>query len=125
MARIDAPLPISLAAMHIPNQHTGRKPYFHQSVLNVARTWRSRPAVMIGDTNSGRIGLDETNSVFNAATDQWFCDLEALKWIDSFRHAKGNEREYTWFSPNKGNGFRLDQGFVNGILTPHLRNVRH
>lgn len=33
-----------------------------------------------------------------------------------FRHHHGDKRAYTWYSPNKGNGFRLDQAFANPSL---------
>ena len=32
---------------------------------------------------------------------------------------------YTWYSPNKGNGFRLDEAFVHKSLLPRLIDVRY
>jgi exonuclease III len=46
-------------------------------------------------------------------------------WPDGFRHLHGNRREYTWYSPNKGNGFRLDEAFVHRSLLPRLDAVRY
>jgi len=41
---------IGIGAMHIPNQHTGRKPAYHDGVIDVARRWRGKRALLIGDT---------------------------------------------------------------------------
>ncbi|NOX51025.1 MAG: hypothetical protein GXP16_10905 [Gammaproteobacteria bacterium] len=125
LARVKSSLPLMVGAMHIPNQHTGRKPDYHNSVLNLARSWPPGFGLLIGDTNSGQIGIDEQRPVFNAATNQWFSDLEEAHWHDAFRLKHNDKREYTWYSPNKGNGFRLDQAFVNGKLKAHLLDVQH
>lgn len=115
---------IAVGAMHIPNQHTGRKPAYHDSVVDVAQRWRGGPALFVGDTNSGRFGLDEENPVFNYRTDDWFDRLERAGWADGFRAVHGDRREYTWYS-HRNNGFRLDQVFVNRALASHLVDVRH
>ena len=44
---------IVLGGMHVPNQHTGRKPHYHDAVLSIMRRWRGGPAIFAGDTNSG------------------------------------------------------------------------
>lgn len=114
-----------LGAMHIPNQVTGRKPDYHRGVLNVAKHWQARPALLVGDTNSGRIGIDEQTPVFNRSTDEWFVKLATLGWADAFRAHQGDKREYTWYSPNKGNGFRLDQAFLSRPLHHRVTHIRH
>ena len=35
----------------------------------------------------------------------------------------GPRREYTWYSPNGRNGFRLDQAFINRALQPRLKGL--
>ncbi len=117
--------PLRVGVMHIPNQATGRKPQFHQSVVDIANRWQQQRGILLGDTNSGQIGLDEQSPVFNQATHAWFESLSQQGWSDGFRHLHGNSQEYTWYSPNKGNGFRLDQVFVSRALKPSLTNVRH
>ena len=72
--------------------------------------------MLIGDTNSGRPGIDEAPTCragFNAREGGWIEGLDRAGWRDGFRHLRGEERAYTWYSPNAGNGFRLDQAFVN------------
>jgi exonuclease III len=81
--------------------------------------------LLIGDTNSGRPALDEENAVFGPRYADWFDRMERAGWRDAFRHRHGERREYTWYSPNRGNGFRLDEAFVNRALLPRLVSVRH
>ena len=63
--------------------------------------------------------------MFNTATALWLDTLASLGWRDAFRLHNAKERFYTWYSPNGGNGFRLDQAFVNPQLRPRLRDVRY
>lgn len=111
--------------MHIPNEVTGRKWSYLDSLASLAGRWRGGPALLIGDTNSGRPVLDEENAVFGPRYAEWFDRIERTGWRDAFRHLHGERREYTWYSPNGGNGFRLDEAFVNRALLPRLISVRH
>ncbi len=124
MVRLEAPK-LALGAMHIPNQHTGRKPQFHDAVLDLARRWRGGPALMAGDTNSGQIGIDEERPVFNKRTHAWFDNLQDAGWVDAFRARHGGKREYTWYSPGFNNGFRLDQAFLSRELHTSLLGIEH
>jgi len=54
-----------VGAMHVPNRLSGRKCVFHDAVLACASRWRPSPAVLVGDTNSGRRGIDEETAVFS------------------------------------------------------------
>jgi exonuclease III len=116
---------MTLGAMHVPNRVTGRKFPFLDAVLGMTHTWRRGPALLVGDTNSGLIDLDEEVPAFNAQEDGWIRGLEAAGWADAFRFLKGSERAYTWYSPNGGNGFRIDQAFVNRALQPRLRSASY
>jgi exonuclease III len=125
LARVGSPTAITLGAMHVPNRVTGRKSPFLDAVLGMAHSWRRGPALLVGDTNSGLIDLDEEVPAFNVEEDGWIRGLEAAGWADGFRLLSGTERAYTWYSPNGGNGFRIDQAFVNRALRPRLRSARH
>ncbi len=125
LAKVSAVRPFTIGAMHIPNVATGRKYVYHDSVLDVVRRWRGGPALLIGDTNSGRIGLDEETPVFSRHEDGWMRALEKAGWRDAFRHLYGAKRAYTWYSPNGGNGFRLDEAFVNRKLLPRLIDTEY
>lgn len=116
---------VSIAVVHIPNESTGRKDAFLNAVLDVARRWQNRPALILGDTNSGRPILDEENAVFDGRYSAWFDALESLGWVDMFRHLHGARREYTWYSPSGDNGFRLDQVFASRSMTAKAESFQH
>ena len=111
--------------MHVPNRVSGRKYVFLDSVLTCAQRWRLGPALFLGDTNSGRRGLDEQVPAFNAREEGWIDSLAGCGWRDAFRHLRAEARAYTWYSPNGRNGFRIDQAFVNAALLERLRDAAY
>lgn len=123
--RVRAPQPFTLGAFHTPCKVSGRKYAFHDAVVSMADGWKQRPAILIGDSNSGLPGLDEEVACFGRGEQDFFESIAELGWSDAFRHLRGRTRAYTWYSPNGGNGFRLDQGFVSGPLLPRLARVSH
>lgn len=125
LASVEAPRPLMLGAMHVPNRATGRKDLFCASVLASLNRWRRGPALLLGDTNSGRCGIDEETPVFGRREEAWLDALERWGWLDAFRLVRGRARAYTWYSPNGRNGFRIDQAFVNHELRSLLRDVRY
>ena len=125
LATVEAPAPLVVGVMHVPNRAGGRKYPFLDAVLACARRWRLGPALLVGDTNSGRRGLDEQVPAFNAREEGWIDALADCRWVDAFRHLRVRSRAYTWYSPNAGNGFRIDQAFVNAALLPRLDTVRY
>jgi exonuclease III len=128
LAGVEAPRPFVMGAMHVPNRDTGFKWPFLDAVLRMAEGWGHGPALLIGDTNSGLPGVDEAPTCrvgFNAREGGWIEGLARAGWNDGFRHLRGEERIYTWYSPNAGNGFRLDQAFLNAALLPALGAVRY
>jgi exodeoxyribonuclease-3 len=112
-------------AVHVPNRVTKRKFPFLDTVAGIVASWRGPPALLIGDTNTGRIGLDEESVAFNAHEERWMLHLEALGWRDAFRMLYPTRREFTWYSPNANNGFRLDQAFLHPDLGRRLSAVAH
>jgi exonuclease III len=121
--RVDAEVPFVLGAMHIPNFVTGRKFVYLDAVTALGTRWRHGPAMFLGDTNCGWPGLDEERPVFNAATALWLDGLAALGWRDAYRLLDAEGRFYTWYSPNGGNGFRLDQAFLNRRMQTRLQRA--
>jgi exodeoxyribonuclease-3 len=123
--RVLAPRPFDVIAVHVPNRVTKRKYPFLDAITDLVASWRAQPAVVVGDTNTGRIGLDEESCAFNAREEQWMLHIEALGWRDAFRMLHPRAREFTWYSPNGNNSFRLDQAFVHPALGERLTAVRH
>ena len=124
-AIVESPRRLTLGAMHVPNRVSGRKDVFYADILAWLGRWRRGPLLLLGDTNSGRPGIDEETPVFGPKEEAWLDALERLGWRDAFRLVRGRARAYTWYSPNRGNGFRIDQAFVNHALRPRLRDVRY
>ena len=123
LAKVYAPRPYSIGVMHVPNRVTGRKYPYLESVLKLVRRWRGGPGLLVGDTNSGRIGLDEEVPCFGPREDGWLTALEEAGWQDAFRLLHERARAYTWYSPNGRNGFRLDEAFVNCALVHGVRKA--
>ncbi len=46
--------------------------------------------------------------------------MNELQWKDAFRLLHAEKRDYTWYSPNGRNGFRLDQAFLHPALHSRL-----
>lgn len=125
LARIEAPAPFVTGAMHVPNRVSGRKYPYLDAVLACLARWRLGPALLVGDTNSGRRGIDEEVPAFNAREEGWIDALARRGWADAFRAVRGDERAYTWYSPNGRNGFRIDQAFVNCALLTRIKDARY
>lgn len=125
LAAVAAPQPLTVGAMHVPNRVSGRKYPFLDAVLACALAWRRGPALLVGDTNSGRRHVDEEVPGFNEIEEGWIDALDAVGWRDGFRHLRPDARAYTWYSPNGRNGFRLDQAFLNAPLLPQLKDATY
>ncbi|MEM7533685.1 MAG: endonuclease/exonuclease/phosphatase family protein [Chloroflexota bacterium] len=128
MTEIASPMPTTLINIHVPNRVTGRKYPFHDAVLDVLRVWDSEkrgPALVVGDTNTGLPELDGSTGTFTKPEIAWMHALENLQWRDALRYLHGEKRVYTWYSPNAGNGFRLDEAFINPALLPYLHTIEH
>jgi len=111
--------------MHIPNRVTKLKYPYLDSVLRIEKRWRGGPGVLLGDTNCGRIGVDEETPCINQREDSWMASLEESHWKDAYRVLHGQRRVYSWYSPQAKNGFRLDQAFLNEPLAKRLRTARY
>ena len=124
-AEVKAPEPLTVAAVHFPNEVTGTKWPYMEALAAIADRWKRGPALIAGDTNSGRPGLDEENRVFGPRYNAWFDQLAAAGWQDTFRALNPDRREFTWYSPNGGNGFRIDQAFANRRMMRRIVEVSH
>jgi len=124
-ATISAPQALAILAIHVPNRVSGRKNPFLNAVTDAVQASGRTPTLVIGDSNSGRIAIDEEVPAFNAMEDGWMRRMEKLGWRDAFRLAHPARREFTWYSPNGNNGFRIDQAFLHPQLVPRLTAIAH
>jgi len=124
LANVDAAPRMHVGVVHAPlSIHLGRLEYC-KALLHVARKWRLGPGAFIGDMNSGVTGLDEETENSVEYHKSVVKPLEDIGWQDVFRvfHPDANTR--TWYSPY-GNGFRLDQTFVNRELRPSVTSCEY
>src|SRR4029453_368497 len=63
-------------------------------------SWRGGPAVFVGDTNSGRPGIDEESPAFNRREGAWIDGLDRAGGRDAFRHFRGRAAPRT--EPRRG-----------------------
>ncbi len=85
----------------------------------IEKALSEKPAIMVGDFNSGKNYLDQKGNSF------WYEDklleLEKLDYIDAFRTLHGDVKEYSWFS-HQGNGYRYDHTYVHKSLQPIIKD---
>jgi exodeoxyribonuclease-3 len=55
----------------------------------------------------------------------WFQRLLAQGWVDAWRRRHPQEREYSWFSASRGNGFRYDHALASPPFDARIRSVRY
>lgn len=125
LASVGARPSLVVGAMHVPNRVSGKKYPFLDAVLACIARWRLGPALLLGDTNSGRRRIDEEVPAFNAREEAWIDALADRGWVDAFRHVRGDAPAYSWYSPNGRHGFRIDQAFVNRALVDRVRDARY
>jgi exodeoxyribonuclease III len=123
MARIEHGPAVGI--LHAPNFVTKRKRPFFNSVSDFAGRWRDGPALFGGDTNCGVPPIDGNPNAFHDWEVEWIPELARIGWADIYRHQNPSTRWPTWYSPNAGNGYRLDQAFVNRSLLPAMRPAHH
>jgi len=127
LARIETRPSLTLGLMHVPNYTTPTLKYpYLESVSGMVDAWDNSPALLVGDTNCGKRGIDEEKPSppkFQREHD-WIVGIEQRSWVDAFRHRHGDRREYTWYS-HRNNGFRLDYAFCSPHLAPAVADVRH
>ncbi len=112
---------IHLTGVHMPNM-AAKRPYW-QAVIRAGRERLSRPAVVMGDFNTGRHFLDENGATFSST--DLMEEFEAMGFADPWRERNPEAREFTWYSPNAGNGFRLDHVFASPPMQARIRDVRY
>jgi exonuclease III len=119
-------LGVRLCAAHVPdarahNHHAlTRKSLYWNELLDVARRWRDEPAMLVGDLNTGRPGLDEDAHTLTSAA--MLGRLGEAGFSDAYRHLYPRGRDRSWYSPT-GSGFRLDHALTSASLTPRIESV--
>lgn len=107
--------------VHIPNQNERwNKDDFWRKVCAFAKANKSSQGIILGDFNTG-LDADTENEKFLHSPQ--FQRLLDLGWVDCYRAVHGDRREYSWYSPNGNNGYRLDHCFLSASLAPRLKSA--
>lgn len=113
---------ILVLGVHIPNQsERWNKDEFWKRVGAFAKRHKRARAIILGDFNTG-LDADTENERFLHSPQ--FQALLDLGWIDCYRAVHGDRREYSWYSPNGNNGYRLDHCFLSACLASQLIDAR-
>ena len=111
--------------LHAPNHVTRRKQEYFARVTAFAQRWRGGPTIIGGDTNCGVPPIDGNPAAFHRYETDWIPGLEQAGWRDVYRIFRPNAHTYTWYSPNAGNGYRLDQAFANRALSERIQHASY
>lgn len=109
---------ISIVAAHVP-QKKAQVPYFEA-------LWKlpvEGKGLVIGDLNCG-IPFEDSDTKTFYATDL-FQKMLRKGWVDSWRSRNQKQREYTWISARKGNGFRYDHALATPDLNQDIVDVAY
>jgi exodeoxyribonuclease III len=133
LAEIDAPAPpalhrhrvitavvdtIRIAAFYFPQDHA--KAALFEYILELPEEFLTKPALLLGDFNTGKHYIDETGKTFYES--HYLELIESRGWTDAWRNCHGDKREFSWYS-HAGNGFRIDHMFASRALLPRIRQV--
>jgi len=78
-----------------------------------------RPAIIVGDYNSGKNFIDQKGDSF--WYENYFFKMEDIGYIDAFRLIHEDKKEYSWFS-HQGNGYRYDHTYISETLKPLVKD---
>lgn len=110
---------LTIVGVHIPCSGPGRREFW-TALVGCAERLAASEALIIGDFNTGRRLEDELGSTFTCTA--FLTRLAAMGYEDAWRRLHPGRREYSWFS-HRGNGFRIDHGWVSGSLAPRVRGA--
>jgi len=90
-------------------------------LLDLDQSYLEIPSIMVGDFNCGIPFEDSETKTFYAT--HLFQQLLRQGWVDSWRTRNKEAREFTWFSTQKGNGFRYDHALASESFDARITSV--
>lgn len=120
-ARFDAPIELTLFAVHLPHKQK-QLPYF-EALLDLPKKFREQASVIIGDFNCGIPFEDSETKSFYAT--HLFQQLLRDGWIDAWRSRNKKVREFTWISTKQQNGFRYDHALVSDAFNQKVSKIEY
>jgi exodeoxyribonuclease III len=98
-------------------------PYWEAVVRSAAGL--DAPDLFVGDFNTGTNGLDKDPKGEPYVAPEFMERITATGFVDLWRNRFPSEREYTWFSPQGKNGFRLDHAFGLATFDQAVKDCRY
>jgi len=83
-----------------------------------------RPTLLIGDINTA-LSPDDAQGVAPLPGEERLTELLAAGWIDAWRSRNATAREFTWFSRQAENGFRIDQALASPSFDRGITAIRY
>ena len=111
-----------LVALHLPNLEA-KLPHW-SALLRLAHREPAPARLLMGDFNTGSDMLDAARGPFAFHGAEHWAGLEALGWVEAWRHLHPRGRQYSWYS-QRGRGFRIDHAWISTALQPSLRGARY
>ncbi len=109
---------VDIVGVYLPGEQA-KIPYW-QAVIQAASA-ADAPDLFIGDFNTGTNDLDKDPKGTAYVGPEYMARMTDVGFVDLWRTRHPALREYSWFSPQKKNGFRLDHVFgtpaINGRVT--------
>jgi len=112
---------LTVAGVHVPDDADapGKRSYW-EFLLGAAELWKTTDAVILGDFNTSRRGLDG-----GPKSQRCTKQLESLLgrgYVDAWRSRNPDKAEYSWFS-HDGQGWRIDAAYLSPPLAERLQNA--
>ena len=105
-------------AFHLYGVYLPHKKKHQLFPLLQEETTKNRPAIIMGDYNTGKNFIDQKGDSF------WYtpelAKLEKSGMQDAFRHVHGEVEAYSWYS-HQGNGYRYDHIYASEALIPLVK----
>jgi exodeoxyribonuclease-3 len=105
-----------------------RKELFWQDLTRYANARKGTRTILLGDFNTGLNHIDKTPDGAAFKLTHYIDTLLSDGYVDVWRDAHPDKREYTWFTWQKGkelNGFRLDYIYTSSALRGGIVNAQH
>ena len=118
LARVDG---VNLLAAYFALSER-KKPLF-DFLLNLPPQYLEGSSMIVGDFNTGLPHEDEKGNTFACADE--FRALLGQGWIDAWRSRNSTVREFTWYSRQGNNGFRLDHALASPELNQRISKIRY
>jgi exonuclease III len=111
---------LSIMACYFPQRRA--KIEVFDALAGISPRYLGEKSLLLGDFNTGRHHVDEEGATFVAA--DRFEQLLGLGWVDAWRRAHPEAREYSWFS-HAGRGFRIDHVLASPPAASRVTRVEY